>query len=133
MRKIIFFALACVLFAACGDKADSIEAIQERAGLTAQEYYKLLLEDKYEDFVSGMDGGDSLPAGYREQMVANTAMFVKQQKDEHKGLQAVSVERCVADTAAHTAEAILNIEYADNAKEVICVPLVERNGNWYMK
>lgn len=121
-----------MLLSACSNGND-LEAIQQRAGTTAQEYYKLLLDEKYDDFVAGMDGGDSLPADYRQQMVANTAMFVADQKELHKGIKEITLSRCVADTAAHTAEAMLNIIYADSVKEVVCVPLVERNGIWYMK
>ena len=133
MRNILYIAAVVMLLASCGSKGDDLEAIQERAGTVAQEYYKHLVDGKYEDFVAGMDGADSLPAAYREQMIANTAMFVKQQTDEHKGIKDVAYTSCIADTAAHTASAMLSLEYADGVHEVVCVPLVERGGNWYMK
>lgn len=133
MKNIIYILLLGIAVAACGSKGDDLESIQERAGMTAQEYYRLLLDEKYDDFVSGMDGGDSIPAAYRQQMVANTAMFVKDQKDAHKGIKDITLKTCKADTASHTAEAMLTIMYADDAQEMVCVPMVERNGVWFMK
>lgn len=133
MKKLLYVLSFGLLLVACSVGGNELEVIEQRAGTTAHEYYKLLLQEKYEDFVLGMDGGDSLPAAYREQMVANTAMFVKQQRDQHKGIKEFVLSRCVADTASHTAEAMLEIVYADSTKEIVCVPLVERNGNWYMK
>lgn len=114
-------------------KSETIEDIQQRAGKTAEAYYALLIEGKCADFVSGIAGSDSLPADYREQMVANTAMFVQQQKDKHQGIKAVTLSSCKADTARHTAQAFLIIEYADKNKEVVNVPLVSHGDVWYMK
>lgn len=130
MYIIISFAII-LLLASC--KGESLEQIQERAGKTAEAYYGLLLEGKYADFVAGMDGGDSLPTDYREQMIANAAMFVKQQTDEHKGIKAVELSHCEADTVLHAAQAFLLFKYADNTQEVVSVPLVMRNNVWYMK
>lgn len=127
---IIFTAFA---FLASCSKGESIEKIQERAGKTAEAYYQLLLDGKYADFVSGMDGGDSLPSSYREQMIANAAMFVKLQNDEHKGISAIEYSHCDADTARHLAQAFLTLSFADGTKEVVSVPMVSRNGVWYMK
>lgn len=132
MKRLLYTLMVGIAITACSSK-DDIEVIQERAGNTALEYYKLLLDEKYEDFVAGIDGGDSLPADYKEQMVANTAMFMQQQKDNHRGIADISITRCTADTAAHTANALLKITYSDSVKEVVCVPLIERNNVWYMK
>lgn len=135
MKRLPFILIVSIfsLLAVSCSKGESIEEIQQRAGNTAVEYYKLLINGNYEDFVSGMLGGDSLPPVYREQMVANAAMFVQQQKDEHKGIKEVTLSSCKADTARHTADAFLYIHFADSAKEVVNVPLVEKDGVWFMK
>lgn len=122
-----------MLLAACGTATDRQAEIEKRAGATAEAYYRLLLDGKYADFVSGMDGGDSLPAAYREQMETNAAMFVSQQRDEHRGMKSITFTRCKADTVARTAEAFLTIEYADSTRETVCVPLVMRRDMWYMR
>ncbi|MCM1080088.1 MAG: hypothetical protein NC344_11420 [Bacteroidales bacterium] len=135
MKRIQWLILVSVLTFLCAGcrNGESIEEIQLRAGSTAVEYYRLLIDGKYEDFVNGMFGGDSLPSVYKEQMVANAAMFVQQQKDEHKGINNVTLSSCTADTARHTADAFLYIHFADSLKEVVNVPLVEKGGVWYMK
>lgn len=135
MKRMRFITLltAFALLAAGCNKGESLEEIEARAGNTAVEYYKLLLAEDYEDFVSGMLGGDSLPPVYKEQMIANAAMFMQQQKEEHKGIKAITLSSCKADTAQHTADAFLYIHFADSLKEVVNVPFVERNGVWYMR
>lgn len=132
IQYLILVSVFCLLAAGCR-KGESLEDIQLRAGNTAVEYYKLLINGKYEDFVNGMLGGDSLPPVYKEQMIANAAMFVKQQTDEHKGIKEITLSSCKADTAQHTADAFLYIHFADSLKEVVNVPLVEKDGVWYMK
>lgn len=132
MYRILSIITLCALLAACGRK-ESLEDIEARAGQTAVEYYKLLQEGKYSDFIAGMEYGDSLPKDYRSQLVDNVAMFVKQQKDNHKGIVAITLSRCHADTAHNTAEAYINIHYADSAQEVVCVPLVMQGEIWRMK
>ena len=132
-HKTLTIILAAVLSLACCTDSNDIEAIQERAGKTAEAYYTHLINGNYADFVAGMDRADSIPADYREQMEANAAMFMKQQNDDHKGISSITLSKCKADTANHTAEAFLVIEYKDKVSEVVCVPMVERAGNWYMK
>lgn len=132
VKKIFLFLMSMTFVASCSEK-NELEAIQERAGRTAEAYYSHLVSGKYADFVAGMDRADSIPADYREELEANAAMFAKLQADAHKGISAVTLSRCVADTAAHTADAFLVMTYKDNTKEVVCVPMVERAGNWYMK
>ena len=129
MRKILIFIFA-LTFVAC---AESLEDIEKRAGQTAVEYYKLLQQERYTEFVGGMYGADSIPQDYRQQMEDNAAMFLSEQKKSHKGISDIALSRCKADTAHHTAEAFLTIQYADSVEEVVCVPLVMHNNTWYMK
>ncbi|MBQ5605681.1 MAG: hypothetical protein IIU87_00550, partial [Prevotella sp.] len=76
MRKILIFIFA-LTFVAC---AESLEDIEKRAGQTAVEYYKLLQQERYAEFVGGMYGADSIPQDYRQQMEDNAAMFLSEQK-----------------------------------------------------
>ena len=132
MKKILSLILLLTLLSAC-KKQETLEEIEARAGRTAVEYYKLLLEGQYDDVVAGTADGDSLPADYRSQLSDNAAMFVKQQTDEHRGIKEISLSRCHADTVTMTAEAFLGIVYMDSVKEVVCVPLVMQNNIWRMK
>ena len=132
MNKILSLILLLSLLSAC-KKQETLEEIEARAGQTAVEYYKLLLEGKYDDFVAGMVDSDSLPADYRSQLSDNAAMFVKQQANEHRGIKEISLSQCHADTATKTAEAFLDIVYMDSVNEVVCVPLIMQNNIWRMK
>ena len=85
-HKTLTIILAAVLSLACCTDSNDIEAIQERAGKTAEAYYTHLINGNYADFVAGMDRADSIPADYREQMEPNAALLIKQQNDEHKGI-----------------------------------------------
>lgn len=132
MSKWLASLTIIMLLACCGEK-DVVKEAEQRAGQTAKAYYELLLADKYEDFVSGSFGADSLPADYREQLVANAQMLMAQQKKDHEGIDSIGISRCVADTATHTANAFLTISYKDKTRETIVVQMVEKNDVWYMK
>ena len=51
----------------------------EVAGRAAKAYYDQLLHGDYNAFVAGRYQPDSIPAAYREQLVANAKMFLGQQ------------------------------------------------------
>lgn len=134
MRHILTFIIASLVVAtamSCG--GETLEEIEARAGQTAVEYYRHLQNQRYADFVAGMDGADSLPSGYLKQLEENAAMFLKQQNKAHNGIRDITLRRCTADTAAKAAEALLDIHYTDSTVELVCVPLVCRNGTWLMK
>lgn len=134
MRHILTFIFASLVVAttmSCG--GETLAEIEARAGQTAVAYYRHLQEERFTDFVAGMDGADSLPDGYRKQMEDNAAMFLKQQNEAHNGIHDITLQKCTADTASKTAEALLNIHYTDSTTELVCVPLVCRDGTWMMK
>lgn len=132
MYRIAVILLTALLLASCGRK-ETLADIEARAGATAVEYYRLLQEGKYADFVAGLEYSDSLPEDYRSQLADNAAMFIHQQNTEHRGIKEITLERCKADTSDMTAVAHLNILYADSVKEVVCVPLVMQDKIWRMK
>ena len=128
LLAVIFSALL-LLVVACGSepKPDDV------AGKAAKLYYDYLVEGKYELFVDGYYQPDSIPASYREQLIANAKMFAGQQRDIHGGMLQVSVVRVVAETARQVADAFLSLAYGDSTSEEVVVPMVERNKIWYMK
>lgn len=104
-----------------------------RAGQVAKAYYDALLKGDCGQYVDGFYQPDSIPAGYREQLLANAKMFVRQQQDEHRGMKAVRVVTAKADTARHVASVFLSVAYGDSTSEEIVVPMVEHGGVWYLK
>lgn len=129
MRKLLILFAACCLAAACTKKPQPEEIVAQ----TAKTYYERLLQGKYEEFVDGRFQPDSIPAGYREQLIANARMFVGQQQDEHRGIKQIRVANAKADTARHTANVFLVFAYGDSTNEEVVVPMVEHHGVWYMR
>ena len=113
----------------CGEKADAEQVV----ATTAKLYYDYLLEGRYDDYVAGIDGTDSLPGSYREQLRDNAKMFVSRQRHLHKGIHAFDIVDAEIDHDHHTANAFLAIHFADSTSEQIVVPLVERGGVWRMR
>ena len=130
MKKLcIVFAIASIMVIACGKN----DAPDFAAAEAARDYYQQLVQGNYEQYVSGMINGDSLPADYREQLVANAKMFIAHQNDLHKGISTITVQNCVNDNTTSTAQAFLLLNYADSTSEEIVVPMVKQNDIWYMK
>ena len=130
MRRLLICALAAMLLASCGKEEVKPEDIALQA---AKAYYDQLLAGDYNAFVEGSLKGDSVPPAYKRQLVLNMQMFIERQNNEHKGIVSVKPMRAVADTAHHAAEAFLSITFADSVREEVVVPMVEKNGVWYMQ
>ncbi len=132
MWKLLFFIVFMVGlgFSSCREEKPAPSYF---AGIAAKGYYDLLLEGKYQEFVTGFHQPNCLPKGYQDQLLLNAKMFVEQQQEEHKGLSAVNVLTAKADTAHHVAEVFLQLVYGDSAKEQIVVPMVEVKGEWKMR
>ncbi|MCD8203367.1 MAG: hypothetical protein LUD48_06975 [Prevotella sp.] len=111
------------------------------AAVAAKEYYDLLLNGNSGQFVRGMYLPDTVPVSYREQLVANAKMFLENMKNEHGGIYEIRVVNCVnedikdikGETIGRTATAFLVMCFGDSLNEEVAVPMVERNGHWFMK
>ena len=131
MIRTICTLLSCLaLAAAC--KKEEIRP-EEIALQAAKAYYEQLLHGEYEAYVDGTLKGDSVSPAYRQQLVLNMQMYVERQNAEHKGISRVQALRAMYDSSAHTSDAFLAIEFADSTKEEIVVPMVEREGVWYLR
>lgn len=132
MKKCFFFLLIVLGgVLSCKQEAPSAEdAVMQQA----QQYYQSLLKGEYDAFLSGIDGADSLPADYREQLMANTCQFVDVQQQQRGGMVSVEAIRAVIDSTATThADAFLLICFGDSTREEVVVPMVERQGKWLMR
>jgi len=128
MRKLLIVFCAMMMMAAC-----SREHPEEKAAQAAKECYELLLQGKYDVFIAHKANTDSLPASFREELVANIKMFAHQMQQEHQGMKEVRIVNCTADTARHSANAFLVICFGDSTIEETVVPMVENQGRWLMK
>ena len=131
VRKQIFTlaAVVAVLFAACGHEPKSDDVVAQ----TAKVYYDHLLHGKYDHFVDGTYRPDSIPASYREQLIANARMYVAQQQTERGGICGVAAVGAQVDTARHQANAYVMLTFGDSTREQIVVPMVCHDGVWYMR
>lgn len=128
MRKLLIVLLLAALWSAC-----SREHPEKIAAQAAKECYDLLLDSKYDEFIARKANTDSIPASYREQLVANMKMFADQMQQEHHGMKEVRIVNCTADTARHSANVFLVICFGDSTIEETVVPMVENQGRWLMK
>lgn len=120
-----------LLCSACQGKQEPDQG--QLAAIAAKGYYDLLLEGKYEDYVAGTYQPDSIPEGYRKQLVLSAKMYVEGQQEEHKGINQVNILTAKADTARHVADVYLSLVYGDSLKEQIVVPMVQARGKWMMR
>ena len=103
------------------------------ASLAAQGYYRHLAAGEYEQFLEGRVGADSLPADYREQLLAGFKQFVAQQQSAHQGIRDIQSSNVVTDSLSGHTNVFLILCYGDSTQEEIVVPMVEHNGHWRMK
>lgn len=131
MQRFIYTIIAIAMILSCS-KPDAIKP-EDVAAQTACEYYKLLIDGKYSDFVSGTFEADSLDSNYRNQLVDNAAMFTSRQEQRNKGIKSVEPYKATADTASHTATVFLTITFGNGNKENVMVQMIESKGVWYMR
>lgn len=130
-RIVITVVVAIGLLAACAGKEDFPQ--EDVAANTAKIYYQYLIQGKYDDFVAGMDRHVERSQNDVLQLVENAKMYVQRQQSMHQGIKSVSIVSSKTDTAQHMAMVFLMMEFADNTKEQVLVPMVERNKIWLMR
>lgn len=123
--------LVIALLTACATREDFPK--EDVAANTARLYYQYLIQGKYDDFVAGMDRHIERSQNDVLQLVENAKMYVQRQQSIHQGIKSVSIASSEVDTAQHTAMVFLIMEFADNNKEQILVPMVERDSLWLMR
>lgn len=144
MKKLLFFLNIFVVLVACSRLSPEEEALQA-AGQAAKTSYEHLFSGRYEQFLDGRVGADSLPDAYRSQLIASYKQFVAQQVDAHGGVSSFVVSRssfltdslsggqAKADSVLGHVQVFLVVSYADSLQEEIVVPMVECRGEWKMK
>ena len=128
MKKLLYLFVAMVIVA-CTSSLDQGEV----AARAAKEYYGYLLQGNIASFVDGHYRPDSIPDTYREQLIANTKMYVNQQNEEHRGIKDIRIVDAKTDMQKHAANVFLVLSYGDSTSEEIVVPMVESGGVWYLR
>ena len=129
------------LLASCLTGCSSKVSPEQAAAEAALSYYERLIEGYPDGMVAAKVDVDSLPDELRQQLVKAYHQYVADMKHQHGGLKAVSISsnvgRCDTLSKKSGGEpvtyAFLLLTFADSTQEEICVPMVERDGDWFMR
>jgi hypothetical protein len=128
-RKILFCAVISLFFAACKKEINQEEVMAQ----AAKQYYTYLLQGNYEAWVDGFYRKDSIREAYRSQLIDNAKMFISQQKAVNGGIKSVDVRSTELDTVRQVANVFLTLNYENTGKEQVVMPMIYKNGLWYMR
>lgn len=131
MRKL-FAVLVLLSLMSCGNASDE-ELARQAAKEAAERYYDYLLDGRYDQFLNGRFGMDSIPDNYREQLLAGYEQFMAQQQEQHGGIRSFKVNNASMDSTLQLMQVFVVLNYGDDTQEEIVLPMVERNGEWKMR
>ena len=107
---------------------------EEMASLAAKGYYEHLIHGEYEQFLQGKAGlNKHSEEEYWNQLRDNCHQFVHQQNEAHRGIHEVRVVNAKTDTLQKFTNVFMMLCFGDSTNEEIVVPMVERDGRWYMR
>lgn len=107
---------------------------EEMASLAAKGYYEHLIHGEYEQFLQGKAGlNRHSEEVYWNQLQDNCRQFVHQQNEAHRGIHEVRVVNAKTDTLQKYTNVFMMLCFGDSTNEEIVVPMVERDGRWYMR
>lgn len=128
-RGLLFMMLVAALVTACRKEVNQEEVMAK----AAQQYYSYLLNGNYEAWVDGFARNDSIRSHYRSQLVDNAKMFMALQKTEHGGIKSATVKRAELDTLRRIANVFFTLTYGDGTHEQTVMPMIHKDGLWYMR
>ena len=118
-----------ILVMSCGNPT-----AEEMASLAAKGYYEHLIHGEYEQFLQGKVGlNKHSEQEYWNQLRDNCHQFVHQQEQAHRGIHEVRVVNAKTDTLQKYTNVFMMLCFGDSTNEEIVVPMVERDGRWYMR
>ena len=107
---------------------------EEQASLAAKGYYEHLIHGEYEQFLKGKAGlHKHSEEDFWNQLRDNCHQFVHQQEQAHRGIHEVRVVNAKTDTLQKYTNVFMMLCFGDSTNEEIVVPMVERDGRWYMR
>ena len=130
MINAVMAAFVLMAVVACSSKENKPDFA---AAETAKEYYDSLNNGGYKYFTSMYFRKERIPDSYREQLEANTKMYLFNLRKDHGGISEVRVLDCKNDAKGETAEAYLLMCFTDSVKEEIVVSMVKTDGRWMMR
>ena len=127
--KVGILGFLGILGMSCGNPT-----AEEMASLAAKGYYEHLIHGEYEQFLQGKVGlNKHSEQEYWNQLRDNCHQFVHQQEQAHRGIHEVRVVNAKTDTLQKYTNVFMMLCFGDSTNEEIVVPMVERDGRWYMR
>ena len=121
--------IGCVTIFGCSDTTP-----EELASIAAKGYYEHLIHGEYEKFLQGKNGLDKRSEqDYWSQLMDNCHQFMHQQEIAHRGIHEIRVVNAKTDTLHKYTNVFMMLCFGDSTNEEIVVPMVERDGRWYMR
>lgn len=133
VRKISHRLLLGIILmvASCGKSEKTDDGMI--AAHAAKLYYENLIRGKSDQFLDGTDMPDTIPDDYRRQLLKNFEQFCVRQKEEHKGIDSVSINHAEFFEKDSTASVFLLLHFGDSTTEQIVVPMLKKKGLWIMR
>lgn len=131
MKRILFPIALCAIvcsLACCSGNGNSLT--HKSARHAAERYFTMLIDGRYEEYVGGLSGADSMPQDLRDEMVDLVAQFAANHKVRREMLNVVAADDSLRDS---TAFVLLDVFYGDSTSERIGMPLIFSDGRWLMQ
>ena len=134
MRKSLVGIVGLLVFLGILGMSCGNPTAEEMASLAAKGYYEHLIHGEYEQFLQGKAGlNKHSEEEYWNQLRDNCHQFVHQQNEAHRGIHEVRVVNAKTDTLQKFTNVFMMLCFGDSTNEEIVVPMVERDGRWYMR
>ncbi len=132
MKRVVYIYVAVVLMlCACWDDRNR-NNVHEEVQRLAHESFECIMQGDVDGWMTRVAGYDSLPDEYKIQLRNAMLQHMDKEMQAHGGLASFSVTGDNV-TDSITAEAYVQLLYADSVSERIHLPMVKRNGVWYIR
>ena len=115
---------------------------EQKAAEAALSYYHRILEGYPDGLLAAKANNDSLSDEHQEQLKKAFHLFVSDMQRKHQGLKSISISPNVGRRDSlqmsdgswqHITYAFLLLSFNDSTQEEISVPMVESNGDWFLR
>mgnify|MGYP004450233619 CR=1 FL=1 len=121
----ILAALMLLTMASCRRSASEPKEV-------AEEFYRALIEERWDDYVSLQSNADSMPSDVRRERIDMVREYMAMEREAHGGLVSAqaSSEALIAPDYAFV---FLTLQWADSTNEEILLPLVRVGEEWRVR
>ena len=130
LRAILPALAALVLLLSCGGKDEKKAKSYDSPSDVAVAAYEHLMRGEYEQYLDCVAAYDSIPAGYRAQLVVVAVGYDGEVKEGEKQNDKEN-EMPGASKAFKVVH--IDITFGDSTREEIAVPVIRQNGKWRLQ